>query len=238
MRGVPTGPHLLKTEDESTIGPQNALRLTTPGALRRLPGNMGKARRGWTGTNPNISGAPGEPRKEERMQVTLYSSPTCAYCHQAEQFLKEQGVHFTKYDISADPISARKVAEMTGQMAVPVITVEDQVIVGFDRPRLEQLLAKQSQKGRPAFGLQVTDASRVAKEAADHHPGAYVNKVAPGYPADKAGLKKGDIIVQVNSHPIRSAVDLADTLASLSAGSEAVIRFSRGAKYLRAEIPV
>jgi glutaredoxin 3 len=181
---------------------------------------MEKARRGQTGTDPNISGAPGDPGKEERMQVTLYSSPTCGYCHQAERFLKERGVHFTKYDISADPVSAREVAEMTGQMAVPVITVDGQVVVGFDRPKLEQLLTKGTHRGD------------------NHHLGAYVDKVAPGYPGDKAGIKKGDIIVQVNSRLIRSAVDLADTLADLSAGSEAVVRFSRGGNYIKSKVPI
>ena len=199
---------------------------------------MKKARRGQIGTNPTIIGAPGDPGKEGIMQVTLYSSPTCGYCHQAERFLKERGVHFTKYDISVDPVSARKVAEMTGQMAVPVIMVDDQVVVGFDKPRLEQLLAKRSQKGRPSFGLRVTDASKVAEQEDNHHLGAYVDRVAPGYPGDKAGLKKGDIIVQVNSRLIRSAVDLADTLANLSTGSEAVIRFSRGGKHLMSEVPI
>jgi glutaredoxin 3 len=199
---------------------------------------MEKARRGQTGTDPNISHAPGDPGKEERMQVTLYSSPTCGYCHQAERFLKERGVHFTKYDISADPVSAREVAEMTGQMAVPVITVDGQVVVGFDRPKLEQLLTKGNHRGRPAFGLRVTDASRVAEQGDNHHLGAYVDKVAPGYPGDKAGIKKGDIIVQVNSRLIRSAVDLADTLADLSAGSEAVVRFSRGGNYIKSKVPI
>jgi S1-C subfamily serine protease len=110
--------------------------------------------------------------------------------------------------------------------------------VGFDRPRLEQLLAKGNHRGRSAFGLRVTDASRATEHGGNHRSGAYVDGVTPGYPGDKAGLKKGDIITQVNSRLIGSAVDLADTLADLSSGSEAVIRFSRGGNYIKSKVPI
>ena len=172
------------------------------------------------------------------MDVTLYSSPTCGYCHQAERFLKERGVKFTKYDISMDRAAANSVLQLTGQMAVPVITIDNEVVVGFDRPRLERLLSRGNGKTRPAFGLRVVDADRRAHQYGAHASGAYVDKVAPGYPGDRAGLREGDIITHINSRPIRTSVDLAEVLASLSGGSEVTIGLRRGDKPLVAQVAI
>ncbi|MGF7060805.1 glutaredoxin family protein [Brassicibacter mesophilus] len=71
--------------------------------------------------------------------VTIYTSNTCGYCVAAKEYLSEKGVSYTEKNIQTDP-SARKELMQKGHMGVPVIIVDGEEIVGFDRARLEQLL--------------------------------------------------------------------------------------------------
>lgn len=65
--------------------------------------------------------------------IKLYSTPTCPYCRMAKDFLKKEGVPFTEVDVSQDEKVAREMVEKSGQMGVPVMEVENTIIVGFDR---------------------------------------------------------------------------------------------------------
>jgi len=76
-------------------------------------------------------------------QVEVYSTPTCPYCHQAKDFLKEKGVEFTDYNVATDIDARNSMVQKSGQLGVPVIVVEGDVVVGFNRGRLEELLASQ-----------------------------------------------------------------------------------------------
>ena len=126
---------------------------------------------------------------------------------------------------------------MTGQMGVPVILVDGQVIIGFDRPRLESLLAKNGSGQRPHLGAKVIDASKMARRHGGVPVfGAFVGAVAPSSLAEKAGIKKGDIITEINLRRISSADDLERGLANLSPGDRATIAFLRGQQALRSEI--
>ncbi len=120
----------------------------------------------------------------------------------------------------------------SGQRGVPVITVDDQVVVGFDRPRLEMLLGRASQ-GRPSLGLSIADASRQAMKAGGLPIlGAFVGRVAPSSPAERAGLRPQDIIVEANLRPIANAADLERLLADLPAGSRLNLVVMRGDRKL------
>lgn len=72
--------------------------------------------------------------------VSIYSTPTCPYCAQAKQYLKDKSIPYTDIDVSSDEKARQEMIDKSGQMGVPVIVVDDQMIVGFDRGRLEQLL--------------------------------------------------------------------------------------------------
>ena len=72
--------------------------------------------------------------------VKIYSTPTCVFCRMAKDFFKEHGVKFTEVDVAADEAAAQEMIDKTGQMVVPVIEVGEKVIIGFDKPRLKQLL--------------------------------------------------------------------------------------------------
>ncbi len=71
--------------------------------------------------------------------VVIYSSNTCGYCTMAKDYLNQKGVPFTEKNVSTD-IEARKELMSKGFMGVPVIYVEDEVIQGFDKARLDTLL--------------------------------------------------------------------------------------------------
>jgi glutaredoxin-like YruB-family protein len=72
--------------------------------------------------------------------VTIYSTPTCHFCHMAKEFFTEKGVEFTAYDVASDASKRQEMIQMTGQLGVPVIVIGDDVMVGFDRGRLAQKL--------------------------------------------------------------------------------------------------
>ena len=72
-------------------------------------------------------------------KVTVYSTQNCPYCRMAKAFLEKNRVPFESIDVGADQDAARKMIELSGQRGVPVITVDDEVIVGFDARRLNEL---------------------------------------------------------------------------------------------------
>jgi NADH-dependent peroxiredoxin subunit F len=75
-------------------------------------------------------------------RVTVYSTQNCPYCRMAKAFLQKYGVPFESIDVGADNEAAKKMIELSGQRGVPVITVDDEVIVGFDAPRLGELFGE------------------------------------------------------------------------------------------------
>lgn len=171
------------------------------------------------------------------MNVKMYTTPTCGYCHQAKRFLSERGVKYEEYDISRDRTAADEMVGLTGNMGVPVIVVDGQVVVGFDRARLEQLLAGGGNGQRPRFGLKVADASRVAQKAGVIPVfGALVGAVASSSPGDQAGIREGDIITEINLRSISNADDLEHALGNLTTGNKVSIIFLRGQDTLKSEI--
>lgn len=72
--------------------------------------------------------------------VTIYSTPTCHFCHLAKAFFDESGVAYTDIDVAADVEKRKEMIDMTGQMGVPVIRIGDDVVVGFDQAKLKELL--------------------------------------------------------------------------------------------------
>lgn len=74
-------------------------------------------------------------------QVTIYSTPTCHFCHAAKEFFTANHVKFTDYNVATDLEKRKEMVQKTGQMGVPVITVGSDTIVGFDESKLKELLA-------------------------------------------------------------------------------------------------
>lgn len=72
--------------------------------------------------------------------VTIYSTPTCHFCKEAKAFLTEHNIPFTNFDVAANRVKAQEMMQKSGQMAVPVIFVDSDMIIGFDQGKLSQLL--------------------------------------------------------------------------------------------------
>ncbi len=73
-------------------------------------------------------------------KVQIYSTPTCAYCVMAKEWFKENNIEFEEFDVSQDEKKRNELIEKTGQMAVPVIIVGEETIIGFDKAKLSELL--------------------------------------------------------------------------------------------------
>jgi glutaredoxin 3 len=158
------------------------------------------------------------------MKVTVYTTPTCGYCYQAKQFLQRQGVSFVEKNVAADGNAAIEMVRLSGQQGVPVIAVDGQVVVGFDQPRLMQLL-KNSQ---PKLGASVADAARQAKKRPGIPPsGAYVGRVRGGSPAERAGLRQGDVVIALGGQPVAGADDLHRLVADMPRGRDLSLTFVR-----------
>ena len=73
--------------------------------------------------------------------VLMYTTPTCQYCKMAKEFFQEKGVEYTEFDVSTDEAKRAEMVDKSGQMGVPVIMVEGDIVVGFDQPKLRELLS-------------------------------------------------------------------------------------------------
>jgi glutaredoxin 3 len=74
-------------------------------------------------------------------QVTIYSATWCAFCHAAKDYLDKKGVKYTDKDVDSDRSIAEEAMKLSGQTGIPVLSINGQVIVGFDRPRIDAALA-------------------------------------------------------------------------------------------------
>jgi len=73
-------------------------------------------------------------------KVKIYSTSSCPYCVALKGFLEENKVEFEEIDVSQDQESMKMIVEKTGQMGVPVIDIDGELIVGFDRKKIVELL--------------------------------------------------------------------------------------------------
>ena len=72
--------------------------------------------------------------------VKVYSTPTCPYCHTLKAFLKEKGIEFQDIDVSQNEKDLHEMIDKSGQMGVPVSDIDGQIVIGFDRDKICELL--------------------------------------------------------------------------------------------------
>lgn len=72
--------------------------------------------------------------------ITVYTTPTCAFCHAVKEFFKSRKVDYREVDLTQDQKAAQWVMENTGQLAVPVTDIDGTIVIGFDRPKIEAAL--------------------------------------------------------------------------------------------------
>jgi len=73
-------------------------------------------------------------------KVEIYTTPTCHYCHMAKEYFKEHNIEYTEHDVAADEEARTEMVEKSGQMGVPVIFINDTMVIGFDQGKIEELL--------------------------------------------------------------------------------------------------
>jgi glutaredoxin 3 len=143
-----------------------------------------------------------------------------------KEFLSQRGVTYTERDVTVDRTAAGELMRLTGQMAVPVTVVDGQTVVGFDRPKLEHLLATVAHG--PSLGAAVGDAAKITSmRGLPLSEGAFVGGVRPGFAAQRLGLVIGDIIIEVNGQPVRSANDLERMVSGFRPGGRILLVFLR-----------
>lgn len=139
------------------------------------------------------------------------------------EFLSRKGVRFTEYDVASNPAAASEMVQRSGQSGVPVTVVDGQVIVGFDRPGLERALASL----KPSLGIKAADAAPKGLGA-----GVLVGEVHPGSAGEHAGLKPGDVIVEVEGQAVWGAADLAKAVGNRGRGNTVSLTVLRSGQRL------
>lgn len=72
--------------------------------------------------------------------IKVYSTPSCPYCSTLKQFLKDNNIDFEDIDVSSDENAANEMVKKSGQMGVPVADINGEIVVGFDKEKIKQLL--------------------------------------------------------------------------------------------------
>jgi glutaredoxin 3 len=170
------------------------------------------------------------------MSVVLYTTPTCGYCQQLKAYLSQRDVPYVEYDVSRDERAAMEMVEVSGQRGVPVAIIGGQVVVGFNRPVIDRLLAESANQP-PKLGVAIAEAARIAAKNEITLPeGAYVGRVHAGTPAGRAGLRPGDVITEIAGQAVRSDKDVHRILANARAGQAPELVFWRDGQRLRTKV--
>jgi len=153
-----------------------------------------------------------------------------------KQFLSQRGTQYEERDVSRNQAYARELVNNTGQMGVPVTVFDGEIVVGFDRQRLEQLVSGRPKAKRPSFGASIADAGKITAKRGDRTiSGAYIGGTRQGSAAQRIGLKQGDIITRINKQNISSASELERVLKSMKEGQRILVEFQRDGRVTAAE---
>ena len=81
-----------------------------------------------------------DPKAKRKQEIIVFSAPGCPYCQMAKAYLKERDIPFRDVDVSRDRAMAMKMVGRSGQTGVPQLWINGEVIIGFNRPLIDQLL--------------------------------------------------------------------------------------------------
>ena len=142
-----------------------------------------------------------------------------------KEYLSQRAIPYREVDVAADRAAAMEMVRLSGQQGVPVTVIDGKAVVGFDRPRLDQLL---EWAARPKLGAAVADAADMAaKGRTTATQGAYIGRVSEDGAAARAGLQVGDVIVAIAGQPIHSAVSIERVVARVRAGQSVTVSYLR-----------
>lgn len=72
--------------------------------------------------------------------VKVFTTPACPYCYTLKEFLKENNINFEEIDVSQNEKARDEMIKKSGQMAAPVLDIDGQIVVGFDKEKITKLL--------------------------------------------------------------------------------------------------
>ena len=78
----------------------------------------------------------------KKPKIKIYTTPACPFCQMAKAYFEQEGLEFEEVDVSENPEKAKEMVEKSGQTGVPVIEIGDEIIVGFDLPKIQKALKK------------------------------------------------------------------------------------------------
>ena len=73
-------------------------------------------------------------------KIKIYSTPTCPYCVTLKEFLKEKGFEFEDINVAQDAQAREEMIHKSGQMGVPVVDIDGEIVIGFDKGKISKLL--------------------------------------------------------------------------------------------------
>lgn len=73
-------------------------------------------------------------------KVSIYTTSSCHFCHMAKEYFTQNNIAYEEFDVGANPDKRKEMVDMTKQMGVPVIRIDDSLIVGFNKPKIAELL--------------------------------------------------------------------------------------------------
>ncbi len=79
-------------------------------------------------------------------KITIYSTPTCVYCKMAKSYFSANNVAYEEKNVAADQAALKEMMDKSGQLGVPVIDIDGQIVVGFDKPTLAKLAGIEDKK--------------------------------------------------------------------------------------------
>lgn len=79
-------------------------------------------------------------KTKKQPNVRVFSTKTCPYCISLKAYLDEHGIKYEKIDVGEDKKGAKEMIDKSSQMGVPVIEIDKQIIIGFDKEKINQLL--------------------------------------------------------------------------------------------------
>lgn len=74
--------------------------------------------------------------------IIIYTTPTCSWCQAVKDYMNQRNLEFAEVDVAADRQQAQEMIQKSGQMGVPVVEIDGETVVGFDRSRIEALLER------------------------------------------------------------------------------------------------
>ena len=73
-------------------------------------------------------------------KITIYTTPWCQYCKAAKEYFQSKGMTWEEYDVMSDVARREEMIKKSGQLGVPVIDIDGKVVIGFDRPKINEYL--------------------------------------------------------------------------------------------------